>query len=315
MMLLTQKYIIAFVALFSVYARVRATANDESFTSQEVKHFSMDMGSHGHMKHQSTVSCRQMKQKDPFRGTATYYTMVKGQYIPVYCHMGVLCDSDDGWTRVAYLNMNDNTHTCPPGFRQFSSGGKRACGRRQNAGNDICESAYFSSLGIKYSQVCGRIYGYQFKSPDAVSNDNNYTQHRIDTAYVDGVSVTHGFPRTHIWTFVAGFSENKAKSRSNCPCSTNSQQKIQPFVGDKHYFCESGNTGTGIPGGMITNDPLWDNKNCRNHEGNCCNVNGIPWFYRDLSDKTDDDIEVRSCADQLQSDEDVPIYYVEIYVK
>ena len=316
-MLLTQKYTVVFVALLSVYARARATANDESFTSvnyQEVKHSSMDIGSHGHMKHQPTVSCRQMKTKDPARGTGTYYTMFKGQYIPVFCNMGVLCDSNDGWTRIAHLNMNDKTQSCPPGFYQFTAGTKRACGRRQNAGAGICQSAYFSSMGIKYSQLCGRIYGYQYKSPDGVFNGNNYTQDRIDAAYVDGISVTHGYPRTHIWTFVAGYSENKAKSTSNCPCTTSSKQKIQSFVG-KHHFCESGNTKTSGVTGMITNDPLWDGKNCRTDEANCCKVQGIPRFYRDLGGLTDDDIEVRTCADQAQSDEDVPIYFVEIYVK
>ncbi len=31
-------------------------------------------------------------------------------------------------------------------------------------------------------------------------------EHTIDQAYVDGLSVTHGSPRQHIWSFAAGYN-------------------------------------------------------------------------------------------------------------
>ena len=37
----------------------------------------------------------------------------------IYCHMEELWGSDEGWMRVAYLNMSDPTEDCPPGFRLY----------------------------------------------------------------------------------------------------------------------------------------------------------------------------------------------------
>ena len=40
----------------------------------------------------------------------------------------------------------------------------------------------------------------------------------IDHAYVGGVSLTHGCPRKHIWTFAAGASKDQPISTDSCPC-------------------------------------------------------------------------------------------------
>ena len=60
----------------------------------------------------------------------------------------------------------------------------------------------------------------------------------IDGAYACGVSVTHGTPRKHIWTFVAGITEGNPGSTNVCPCDATSTIRIPPFVGND-YFCES----------------------------------------------------------------------------
>ena len=42
-------------------------------------------------------------------------------------------------------------------------------------------------------------------------NTTLHTWHEFShwkTDYVDGVSITHGSPRTHIWTYAAGASDN-----------------------------------------------------------------------------------------------------------
>ena len=41
----------------------------------------------------------------------------------------------------------------------------------------------------------------------------------------------------------------------------------------------------------------------------------MPWFYRVLDDMTQDDIELRVCADDDTSDEDVPLDIIELYVR
>ena len=89
----------------------------------------------------------------------------------------VLCGSR-GWTRVAYLDMSDPSQQCPTDFsyRLYDESGVRACGR-QTSSVGGCNSVTFSTYDISYSQVCGRVLGYQYGSTDAIS-DYNETRNR-----------------------------------------------------------------------------------------------------------------------------------------
>ena len=113
-----------------------------------------------------------------------------------------------GWTRIAYLNMTDPTQQCPPAWNLITS--PRSCGRTSS----VCESTIYSVGGLQYSQVCGRINSYQFASPDAFNTGTS----DIDASYVDGVSVTHGSPREHVWTFVGAYDESRTDDWI-CPCT------------------------------------------------------------------------------------------------
>ena len=68
--------------------------------------------------------------------------------------------------RVADIDMTRPNENCPAGFRKVTASGKTMCGV-QGAG---CTSTTFSSHGIEYSRVCGRITGYQFGTTDAFLN-------------------------------------------------------------------------------------------------------------------------------------------------
>ena len=50
--------------------------------------------------------------------------------------------------------------------------------------------------------------GYQFGSPGAFEHLYEHPGTTIDEAYIDGVSITYGTPRTHIWSYTAGASES-----------------------------------------------------------------------------------------------------------
>ena len=79
-------------------------------------------------------------------------------------------------------------------------------------------STIFDLYGIEYSQVCGKIIGYQDWTPDAFGQKSLLTS--IDSAYVDGISLTHGRnPRKHIWTFAAGLDEVGSRPTYDCPCT------------------------------------------------------------------------------------------------
>ena len=275
------------------------------------------------------TSCQEIKRKQPNSPSGEYLLTVNGSKTKhVYCHMEELCGSGGGWTRLAYLNMTDSTENCPSGFRLYQSGGVRACGRAYN--NDYsCQSVQFPSNGISYSQVCGRVVGYQFGSTDAVQhgewrNPQQYIggtdpkHNDINSVYVDGVSITRGSPRQHVWTLMAGLtgSSNLWGGLHNCPCSPGSQQgpHVQSFI-NNNYYCESG-ADTSWSYKLYTSDPLWDSNGCGTLETACCSAPGLPWFHRDYGNTTTTDyLELRVCGDQETDDEDTPVSFYEIYVK
>ena len=266
------------------------------------------------------TSCQEIKSKQPNSPSGVYLlATTSGKTNYVYCHMGELCGTEGGWTRLAYLDMSDSTENCPTGFKLYESNGVRACGRA-NSSVAICQSVQFPSNGIRYSQVCGRVVGYQYASTDTVYNEFDTAHNNINSYYVDGVSITRGSPRKHIWTLMAGLNDASVfkNGRYNCPCSQGSTQNstLQSFIGND-YFCESGNPSTDGTWQAIlyTQDPLWDGKGCGSLEGNCCSATGLPWFNKILNSTTTDYIELRVCADQDTNDEDVPVSFYEIYVK
>ena len=113
-----------------------------------------------------------------------------------------------GWMRIAHVNMTCPGSQCPPGLEFNVTQGKRLCQRP----DDRCSSTTFPTYGIQYSKVCGKVIGYQYWSTDGFG-PAHVTNHISDT-YLDGVSLTHGSPRQHVWSFAAALQE----SNYACPC-------------------------------------------------------------------------------------------------
>ena len=222
-----------------------------------------------------------------------------------------------GWTRVTFINMTDTSQQCPSGLT-LTTYSKRTCGRSSNAAG-TCDSTSLSVGGISYSQVCGRIIGYQFGIGAAFYRYIRGISTTIDSPYVGGVSLTHGAPgaREHIWTFATGLTEIDQSGVADylCPCSTTGTVSVPPFVGNS-YFCESGlNIAYTSQHDHVfnPNDPLWDGQNCRTGT-TCCQFNSPPWFTRDLPTSTSDDLELRLCYVNDNIHEDVALELIELYV-
>ena len=209
------------------------------------------------------------------------------------------------WVRVAYLNMTNPSQLCPSAWRESSSNGVRVCGRPSSS-HDMCHGTFYSAGGRTYSKVCGRVIGYQIGHPDAFHSSDS-----INEPYVEGVSITHGSPRSHIWTLAADYSEIGSNA---CPCDNGSTSNPPSYVGN-NYFCESGNQESSSTDYFLyADDPLWDGKQCSS-EGTCCsNGQSPPWFSMTLNNPTRDNIEVRICAD-YNTEEDTPIELLEIYIQ
>ena len=130
-------------------------------------------------------------------------SLISSSVLPVIFGYGACGCGGSGWRRATYLNMSDPTQTCPPAWELITTP-RRSCARPSNAGWSSCYSAMFPIQGIQYSQVCGRITGYQVGEPQAFINSIGRA---IDGPYVDGVNLTYGNPRQHIWTFANALDE------------------------------------------------------------------------------------------------------------
>ena len=226
------------------------------------------------------------------------------------------CGGSTGWRRVAYLNMSDFSQECPSVWQEITTP-HRVCGRTSSTGS--CEGLTYPTGSVQYDQVCGRITGYQIGLPDSFYRLGSSSMVSIDSFYVDGVSVTYGSPRQHIWSFSTGLDEG-IRTSSTCFCVAGSSDafSIPSFVG-QNYFCETGLTLWNNTGGRGVfwpdADPLWDGQGCGSASSTCCTFNSPPWFNAQLSSPTTDDIEVRICGDEGIGEEDSPIQLMELYVK
>ena len=267
----------------------------------------------------SAISCSVLPTSCP----SGYYWIrsSNGSAVQVYCNMDRVCgcNGTGGWARVAYLNMTDPNQQCPQAWREVLSP-KRAC-RRTSA---RCESEYFNTHNINYSGVCGRVIAYQYGSTDAFGPYIiQQATPNIDTAYVDGISITHGqSPRHHIWTFASALIKMFSSGiRDNDICACTDTRRNWPYttpswVGND-YFCDSGNPGPGwAHGADYSGDPLWDGEGCPS-TSTCCQFNNPPWFYKQLphAQAMTDSIEVRICGSEGISNEDLLVELIELYIQ
>ena len=278
-----------------------------------------------------------------------YYwiNMENGSTVQLFCHMTRNgCDIVGGWTRIALLNMSDPTHNCPKQWREITSP-RRTCGRANSdvdtggynmnqeeetqGGGAGCSSAIFSTYGLQYRHVCGRVLGYQYCNTLAFwSYFHNEDEITIDDAFVDGVTISHSSsPRQHVWTLASALHENYQGRDAICQCTKRNYDnksyrrvKVPPWVGTS-YFCETG-TASKPPAttekcsqvyesAFYSKNPLWDGQGCGS-TSNCCKFHQPPWFCKELPEPTRDDLEVRICGSTYTSFGDTPVELVELYI-
>ena len=225
------------------------------------------------------------------------------------------CNDPTGWTQVAFINMTNSSYRCPSTFREITTP-KRVCGRRSTSVGS-CDGVIFNANGMLYNQVCGRIIAYQIGTP-AAFHENLMDGIGLESFYLEGISITHGNPRQHVWSFAATPGESYTTLSSDpslCPCSNPDVNYSTPIFVGNDYFCETGTTLPCCPKGMFfEDDPLFDGQGC-GPMSSCCSYNNPPWFCKTLSESTTDDLEVRICSDIGTRDDDIPFEILEIYIK
>ena len=252
-------------------------------------------------------SCNEVYQHNPIsRGSiGLYWIKTSEGLFKVTCNMKLKCGGiEGGWMKVVDVDMNRDD-SCPGTWNKITTP-RKLCLGSVAAG---CASAYFYTKGVSYEHICGQAKGYQKGAPEAFLSKPS-----IDDLYVDGVSITLGSPRKHVWTYAVGLSDNDNRNgKYTCPCATTPGHSPPAFVGND-YYCESRNVGTYQYDPYYLLDPLWDGSGCTNGNG-CCAQIGMPWFYRKLPVCVAEDFEVRICKDQPHSNEDVAIEKLELYIK
>ena len=257
-------------------------------------------------------SCESIYKANPSAASGYHQIQaINGSLVQVYCDMeGANCGGEGGWTRVAFVNMTKPGATCPQGLEQKMFDGALYCGRFSSQSSG-CVSAVADNI-ISYRHVCGRVLGYQERSPSAFF----FFGHSIDQVFFDGLSIMRGNPRKHIWTYTAGFDVAAISDAANCPCNVGNTNQTPSYVGND-YYCESGSTTTNssCSNTFHSNDVLWDRKQCSNTEAPCCIHSNMPWFTKALKETTIDSIELRACQANIECAGSVAVFLIELYVR
>ena len=244
-------------------------------------------------------SCEDIYYNNPETNDKSGYYHISDDHW-TYCNMTVIANRDfistcagmgGGWRRIVNININEGDD-CPGEWRKATQSNISFC-RVSSDNEQTCSSASFSTNGTSYQRVCGRARGYQKGYTWAFFPTYRYDS-TIDEVYVSGLSITYSSnPRQHIWTYASGYSETYS-TRSNCPCSDYKGYNPPSFTGN-NYYCESGPINFYPNSGNVYyfNDTLWDGAGCID---NCCDDTTQPWFYHQLNQTTQDDIEARICA-------------------
>ena len=245
-----------------------------------------------------------MKVNIKYQWTYCNMSIISGDFISTCAGVG------GGWRRIVNINISAGDD-CPGEWRKATQSGVSFC-RVASDGKKTCSSANFSTNGISYQRVCGRARGYQKGYTWGFYGSLSLYSRTIDQDYVSGLSITSSSsPSQHIWTFASGFSE-RYKAIDNCPCSVNQGHSPLSFVGNS-YYCESGSVDVPALSTYYFNDTLWDGAGCA--VGTCCDDTTQPWFYHQLNQITQNDIESRICAFGPFSERSTLIDWLELYIQ
>jgi len=115
------------------------------------------------------------------QGIAELKANITAELMRMFPGSDTVCKGEDGWRKILDINMSNPNHNCPQGLTLYTSP-FRLCGRTQSTTYDFCNSSVVAVGGQSYTQVCGRVKGYQ--------QDDEYSFYgrtNIEESYLDGV--------------------------------------------------------------------------------------------------------------------------------
>ena len=275
--------------------------------------FSQQCSNNQVYKDERPSSCKHILANYPATQSGYYWLQSSADHFTghkVYCDMDNERCGSKGWTRIALVDMSDHVQSCPGNLTLIESP-IRTCGNLAGRG---CASAKFSTHGMSYSQVCGRLRGYQIGGPGAFGP---YVNTPTGGVIIDGVLVSHGKTHKHIWAYAVGYERVPTDHGYNnhfCPCASyRFNGTVPPFIGND-YYCDSGIDSNLINRKFYTT-PLWTGEGCT-PPNYCCSLSGMPWFCKTLPVPTTDYIEIRNCHNNLYGGiEDTALELIELYIQ
>ena len=250
--------------------------------------------------------CRYIIDNDPQKTDGHYWirNSRNNTATRVYCSMtGHNCGGGI-WMRIGEINMSRRLSECPPTLQRVDIGNRRYCYCRTSP----CSTVSFDSLGKNYSEVCGYVRAYQYGDLEAFRDMNPSIGW-----YGEGISVTRGSSKEHIWSYIIGARYSSGPRGDACPCSTGGTSSSPPSQVGDNYYCDSGNPGPKT--GRLYTTPLWSHSSLCRSNGNCCRNPDQPWFKGTTGTRTTDNVDFNWCASRLVGIEEAATTDVQVYIK
>ena len=238
----------------------------------------------------TAATCDTICQYQNCRDSGHYWIRSpNGSSVLVYCNMTTLCNRRGGWRRVVKLEKYNGSAACFPDLVNNRINASQCV---KNGSESGCSHTVFPLHNIEYTHVCGVIEGYGYGTPDGFctrqdidgvrTNGNN-----INGNFVDGISLTYQLQdvKKDLWTY----------SAASGTCSTKSDPPT--FLNMSHVSY--------VP---VSADGDATTATCPN------DVMCVDTFHREFPQPIFSDIEMRLCRGQAESDEEIAIGNVDIYI-
>ena len=216
---------------------------------------------------------------------------------------------DGVWMRIGYFDTRQPLAKCPDPLMRLVVDGSSYCMRHASG----CDSVFFDVLGTNYSEICGRIVAKQY------GNMNAFSSFTVAGAYAEGILITRGSPRQHVWTYTVADVANPASDYNQddvCPCTGHDSAPQPPSFFGSDYYCDSANDAGRNAERRLYSKELWNSEGpiC-NVNASCCNNPDQPWFKKKVAEPVSDDIELRWCASESVAAEGTATQLVELYIR
>jgi hypothetical protein len=208
-----------------------------------------------------------------------------------------------GWTRLFRYRAGD---PCPGRWVDAT----RGCRRQGTTGGNQTSAAVVLPHAVQ--ELRGTVRAFGFGVADGF--DAGGFGFDVDDNYVDGLVISQGLPRRHVFTLAHGCTD--AFSRSGvCTCPCSGGRAAPDFVGT-NFRCESpgrsadpNNTSTRFYDfdDLLFDDDVIDESSCRGQP------QSAPDFLVDLGTPSADPLELRLLGDEGTTNEDLAVVDLELW--